>query len=413
MRQVSSMPFKMLIVDDEPIIRRGLQQTIPWDEYMVEVVDLAYDGAEAIEKIKVHGDIDLVLTDVRMPNVDGLKLATFLAENYPDIRTIIISGYDDFKYAQQAIQLGVKDYLLKPVDVDELLNVIAKITSALQEERVAKQQIYQINLQNAIFHQVLDLPDTIPNDSSLLVNVRIYPFITMLKEYKNKTKDLSEEVLQRLTMDWENLVENTLKSQGLESVSVFTSKNIMLTCVTNNLTDFFPENLDFQELYCVFNDTHITIGQLNEVYQRLFEDTRYLSYSKQGFIVSPVSESSIYNPKGSDWLIERAEQYIKSYYTSPIKAQEVADVINISPNYFSSLFKQKTGKSFNEYVNNLRVEAAKQLLGETPFNVNEIAEKVGYREYKYFVDVFKKFTGYTPTKYRILTANEINHERFL
>jgi two-component system, response regulator YesN len=399
------MPFKMLIVDDEPIICRGLQQTIPWDEYMVEVVDLAYDGAEAIQKIKEHGDIDLVLTDVRMPNVDGLRLAAFLAENFPAIRTIIISGYDDFKYAQQAIQLGVKFFLLKPVEVDELIQVIIKITNALQEERKSTKQIYQMNLQNAIFHQVLDLPETTLNHSTLFADVRIYPFITMLRECKNKTKDLSEEELQILKADWEKqLVENSLRSKGYESISVFTSKNVLLTCVTNYQSALTPENLSFPELNCVFNETETTIGRLNEVFQRLNEDTRYLPFSKQGFVVSPVSETSIYNPKGSDRLIERAEQYIRSYYASPIKANEVADFINISPNYFSSLFKQKTGKSFNEYINTLRVEAAKELLEETPFNVYEIAEKVGYREYKYFVDVFKKFTSYTPTKYRNLTA---------
>ncbi|WP_419955475.1 response regulator transcription factor [Neobacillus niacini] len=402
------MPFKMLIVDDEPIICRGLQQTIPWDEYMVEVVDLAYDGAEAIQKIQEHGDIDLVLTDVRMPNVDGLRLAAFLAENYPDIRMIIISGYDDFKYAQQAIQLGVKDYLLKPVEVDELLQVITKITSTLQEERKAAQQIYQMNLQNAIFHQVLDLPDTAPNHSGLFANVRIYPFVTMLKEYKNKTKDLSEEELQNVAVDWENQVEKWLNSQGFSCVSVFPSKNVLLTCVTNHLSDFTPRNLNFQELNGVVNDTDITIGQLNEVYLRLYEDTRYIPFSEDGVVVSPVSESLANKSKANDWLMDRAEQYIKTYYASPIKAHEVADVINISPNYFSSLFKQKTGKSFNEYINTLRVDAAKQLLEETPFNVNEIAEKVGYREYKYFVDVFKKFTGYTPTKYRNVRANNIN-----
>ncbi|WP_082799517.1 response regulator transcription factor [Neobacillus niacini] len=408
MRQVSSMPFKMLIVDDEPIICRGLQQTIPWDEYMVEVVDLAYEGAEAIQKIQEHGDIDLVLTDVRMPNVDGLRLAAFLAENYPDIRMIIISGYDDFKYAQQAIQLGVKDYLLKPVEVDELLQVITKITSTLQEERKAAQQIYQMNLQNAIFHQVLDLPDTAPNHSGLFADVRIYPFVTMLKEYKNKTKGLSEEELQNVAVDWENQVEKWLNSQGFSCVSVFPSKNVLLTCVTNHLSDFTPRNLDFQELNGVVNDTDITIGQLNEVYLRLYEDTRYIPFSEDGVVVSPVSESLANKSKANDWLMDRAEQYIKTFYASPIKAHEVADVINISPNYFSSLFKQKTGKSFNEYINTLRVDAAKQLLEETPFNVNEIAEKVGYREYKYFVDVFKKFTGYTPTKYRNVRANNIN-----
>ncbi|AQS56404.1 hypothetical protein B0W44_12175 [Novibacillus thermophilus] len=90
-----------------------------------------------------------------------------------------------------------------------------------------------------------------------------------------------------------------------------------------------------------------------------------------------------------NWMIERAEAYIQEYYTSNIKAYEVADVINVSPNYFSYLFKQKTGKKFNEYVNQLRVEEAKSLLVETPFKVSEISEQVGFQEYKYFAEVFK------------------------
>ncbi|WP_199868547.1 helix-turn-helix domain-containing protein, partial [Virgibacillus senegalensis] len=104
--------------------------------------------------------------------------------------------------------------------------------------------------------------------------------------------------------------------------------------------------------------------------------------------------------ENNNWLMERAETYIKNYYTTDIKAQEVADVINISPNYFSSLFKQRTGRNFNEYVNVLRVEQAKTLLADTPFKVREVAEQVGYHEYKYFVEVFKKFVGMTPTEYR-------------
>jgi two-component system response regulator YesN len=118
-----------------------------------------------------------------------------------------------------------------------------------------------------------------------------------------------------------------------------------------------------------------------------------------------MAQLDVKQTNSKDLLMERAEKYIQQYYQEQIKAHEVADFINITPNYFSTLFKQKTGKSFNEYVNQLRVEAAKRLLEETPFNINEIAEKVGYSEYKYFVDVFKKMTGYTPSHYRNLTSS--------
>jgi two-component system response regulator YesN len=132
---------------------------------------------------------------------------------------------------------------------------------------------------------------------------------------------------------------------------------------------------------------------------------RLLRAQFEQMICDIMAQLDVKQTNSKDLLMERAEKYIQQYYQEQIKAHEVADFINITPNYFSTLFKQKTGKSFNEYVNQLRVEAAKRLLEETPFNINEIAEKVGYSEYKYFVDVFKKMTGYTPSHYRNLTSS--------
>lgn len=93
----------------------------------------------------------------------------------------------------------------------------------------------------------------------------------------------------------------------------------------------------------------------------------------------------------TDWLIGKAEEYIKEYYKSNIRAHEVADIINISPNYFSSLFNQQTGKSFNEYINDLRIEEAKTLLIETPFKVHEIAELVGFMSINTLLKYLKNF----------------------
>ena len=133
------MSYKILIVDDEPIICQGLSQTIPWENYDIEVVGAVYNGKEAINQISIHPEIDIVITDIRMPNVDGLELSAFIKTNFPNIRVIIISGYDDFEYAKRAIKLGVKDYLLKPVDIDELVDNVKKITTEIEKER--RQQV--------------------------------------------------------------------------------------------------------------------------------------------------------------------------------------------------------------------------------------------------------------------------------
>ena len=106
------MTYNLLIVDDEPIICRGLTLTIPWEEYGIKIAGSVYDGSEAMEKISELQNIDILITDVQMPVVDGLELAEWIKVNHPHISIIMISGYDEFAYAKQALQSGVQDYLL-------------------------------------------------------------------------------------------------------------------------------------------------------------------------------------------------------------------------------------------------------------------------------------------------------------
>ena len=94
------------------------------------------------------------------------------------------------------------------------------------------------------------------------------------------------------------------------------------------------------------------------------------------------------------------------HYLSDLKASEVAAYLKITPSYFSNIFKQSTGKSFSEYMNELRINEARKLLLTTQDKVFEIADRVGYKEYKYFVSVFKLYTGMTPKKYRVLNIKE-------
>ncbi|QMV44713.1 helix-turn-helix domain-containing protein [Cohnella cholangitidis] len=105
------------------------------------------------------------------------------------------------------------------------------------------------------------------------------------------------------------------------------------------------------------------------------------------------------------WIIEKVKKHLADQYRNNLKAFEVAAWLKITPSYFSFIFKQGTGKSFSEYMNELRIDHAKQLLVSTHDKVFEIAEQVGYKEYKYFVTVFKSHTGVTPKEYRKLNAS--------
>lgn len=119
------MKFNLLIVDDEAPIRKGLSQFINWNNLDCCIMATANDGKEAIELLNNH-QIHIVITDIRMPDLDGLKLSAYIHQNFPKIRVIILTGFADFEYAQSAIQYGVSDYIVKPVAKDKIMSSVQK-----------------------------------------------------------------------------------------------------------------------------------------------------------------------------------------------------------------------------------------------------------------------------------------------
>lgn len=128
------MTFHLMIVDDEPTIRKGLSDFIKWDTLDSIVDATACDGAEAMELIRLKQP-DIVITDIRMPQVDGIALAKFIYEEYPQIKVILLTGYADFQYAQSAICYAVSDFLLKPTSKDKLIEAVKKAQAAIAELR--------------------------------------------------------------------------------------------------------------------------------------------------------------------------------------------------------------------------------------------------------------------------------------
>ncbi|WNS44151.1 response regulator [Paenibacillus sp. MMS20-IR301] len=127
--------FNMIIVDDEERARVGIRTLIDWQAHGISIVAEARDGQEALEILSSH-PVDIMLTDIRMPQMDGLELISAVSAKYPHIKSVIMSGYDDFAYAQKAIRVGASNYLLKPSRRQEILNTILAITEQIRSEKL-------------------------------------------------------------------------------------------------------------------------------------------------------------------------------------------------------------------------------------------------------------------------------------
>jgi YesN/AraC family two-component response regulator len=134
--------YRVLVVDDEAIVREAIKSSIHWEQYQIEIGACVANAPDAIAWLE-HEHADLVITDIRMPVIDGLALVEILRAKYPEMEFLIISGYADFEYARQAMRFGVRDYLLKPVDTNTLVNAVCKARDEweMQHDRMHDRQI--------------------------------------------------------------------------------------------------------------------------------------------------------------------------------------------------------------------------------------------------------------------------------
>ena len=130
--------YRVIIADDERIIREGISQKVNWKKLNLELVDLAFDGKDAFEKIKGKNP-DIVITDIKMPGMNGLELIDKVSKCFKNIRFVILSGYDEFDFAKKAMKHGIKHYLLKPTDEDEITKVLKAVKKEIEKEEEKQQ----------------------------------------------------------------------------------------------------------------------------------------------------------------------------------------------------------------------------------------------------------------------------------
>lgn len=390
------MGYKVVIADDEKLILKNLAQIIDWQGLDCEIIGTAQNGQEVMEIIK-NQQADLLLTDISMPEMSGIELLKTLNQIDNKPMVILISGYDDFKYAKEGIKNNAFDYILKPIDYDELEDCVKRALNKLKEQKVSvyeheKYAIYKLITSGKVDAQI--------NNKQALY------FSMIVKNYKEDIELIftkNEEFLSK----WNpNLFVYKLSDKEV-IVAVEMAKHFINQAA--DITDAFSQQL----LHEGSDQCIISIGK---VVEQLFEIKhsvdaakellKYENYISSNVLTEERLKKEYKTSQSAADMMEEALDYIRNNFQTDLGVEQTAEHVGLSVSYFSLLFKQKTSLTFLDYLTNVRMEYACLFLQNTNLKTYEIAEKVGYTDQRYFSQVFKRKMKKTPSEYRKLVKNK-------
>lgn len=403
--------YQVAIVEDQEFIADAIAQMISAEENSFKICGVYYNARDCIHNIRANPP-DIVITDIRMPGMDGIQLSKWLTENYPSIKIIILSGYEDFNYAREAIQIGVCSYLLKPCPPDMMFRCLEETVEKIEAERKNNEIIQKYE---ALFVDNLpSLKQQALISAMFSEGKRLSPDKLGLEYLAGKShlflvdagireEDCNSQESELFLFSCGNMLEELLGPLRHKEFFICNGQFVLLVPVDEALPDkprICLQNAckkvhDIVHRNILFYDGGIlkSLDNLRPSYKAVLEK------SKENYLPQNNSEDA-----GSEVqsVLEQAKQYIHENYYRDISLQDVANVTYVSYNYLSSLFTQNLGINFSVYLSKIRIEKACELLKDPDHKVAEVAEKTGYSNYRYFNYVFKKMTGYTPSEFRRL-----------
>lgn len=535
--------FKVLIIDDEPIIRKGLKNIINWKSFDCEVCGEAADGLDGGELIRELLP-EIIITDIKMPEIDGLSMLRNIKSVVPESKIIILTGHRDFDYIHEALKIGAFDFLLKPSKIEELTSVISRAVKELKfrkdrseefeklnrlftqnisvlREKLLYDVIYEINtneedilqklelfkISTKSFHMLIvqnDLEDTEKKDISqydrhlyqfgiintfkevfsdkfdvidvtlnnigiaflvmpldrneniswildkksaylqeiinscfgFTITIAISSEGTVLTELPQKFGECREALEHKFYMgsnsiifhsdvntffkyDDHSMLEKLQKAliEGIKSGNEASVKE-RLQDINSYLKNIDPMKKDFIKSFywntiSSINNIRITLlsgdgdkrleySELSGLYSLIEKCTNWeeLNMLLEESARSVTQKVNSYNNKSIKLVLRKAVDYLYEHYNEQITLNEVAEHAFVSTYYISRMFKREMGKNFVDFLNEIRIEKAKEMLKDVRYKTYEIAEKVGIPDAHYFSRMFKKYVGVTPTEFR-------------
>jgi len=481
--------YRVLIVDDEPWVAYGISKLIQWGELGFTVMEQTHDGLTAISMIEQFQP-EVVISDIRMPGLDGIELLREIRERELDTAVIFVSGYSEFEYAQQAVKLGAFDYLLKQIDRGALTETVARLKEKLDAKQ--RNNVDPDILLNDLFDLVDSENQTTIDHFLLGKGYRLlnphYRFISCLFPYATISSidqpGVEQEGIQSLSFrtgynqktilvnyderDAFFTIEDFIKLHLQDSVHIGISSSVVcsapllklyqeanialssalcgedLRCIEyrepqnpsplsaellqlelvikENLTAGIKNQIQLISDWCIRQN--LLIDQVTDIYNQIVslirkyfrwsnvdQNIEFLAYDQvtrlyksyhalfQGLQDAFSSQADV-QILISDDQMKDIMTYIDTHYTEDLILGDVAKHFSMSIGYLSSLIKKKTGTSYSEYIIRKRLQLAKELLTDQTLSVQEVVQRVGYKDYFHFNKWFKRHVGVTPSKFR-------------
>lgn len=535
--------IKVFLVEDEMVIRRGIKNSIDWEKEGYIFCGEASDGELAYPMI-IKEKPDILITDIRMPFMDGLELCKLVKEELPNIKILILSGYDEFDYAKEAIRLGVTEYLLKPISSGKLLEALNGVSESIRREKEDKDLVrkymeemrentehekqkffeqmiagnlsmadaletgkkYEMNLSAGMYNLLLfrftlgeenrksgellgeaeyaikklterleyvfefqrdvegwafllmadneeqmservkglskDLEEIMKNYSTIAYFGGIGQPVARLRELEESFREAERALAARFTMELNRIISvedirmaqnvDTLDDIEITSFGEIEKTRTMLEKFLNNgaedeideFVDVYINELPEENLKSVLMRQYIIMdayivmmsfcekiegieGEMQaqseelknsmKTIQTLEEIKNYIRMLLKKIIGV---RDTISGRRYSDIIEIAKDQIRKTYMSDEISLNTIAAEVGMSPSYFSSIFSKEMGKTFVEYLTEIRMDRAKELLMCSSMKTSEIVYEVGYKDPHYFSYIFKKTQNCTPKEFR-------------
>lgn len=405
--------YRLLIVEDEQAIAWGMAKSNPWEEWGFQVAGVCFNGEEAVEFIE-NGEyqVDLVLSDIRMPKMDGLALMEYMNSNHPEIKMIILSGYNDFSYMQTAIRSGVAEYLLKPTDIDEFEELFRRMKKNLDEEKDQKKQYERLkkaqlekhlnNLLRGYGFTAEELEQTFLAEKS-----REYFIVILEADKKCETKEETYQVQVEMIRAVEQF-----KMEGLPSIFFRNYEETvvgLVRCGEGALNeDVIKDYVSrLQKLLDETLEMQVTLG-----FSQPCNDFRMLPecYEQARDCISQKHPAENDNKKKNAVALYIRELVDQEFCSNLMSLEYVAMKVKKNTAYISRIFKNEFDCNFSDYVTHKRLEYSKELLADPALKVYEVAEKSGWAAVSNYIKVFRRYFGESPNEYRTRIFGKVSDE---
>jgi two-component system response regulator YesN len=437
--------YRILVADDEALEREGMRWIISNMMQQQFTVIEAENGREALQQASIHKP-HIVVMDIRMPGMDGLTALRAIQQLLPQTKFVLVTAYESFDYAQEAVRLGAKDYIVKPAKRQDIVALIERLIGQIQQEKqelsaqeeneqrlnklvpLVKSELALRLIASAVDEQeILNMSDSLEITPTLLCAI-----VVALPNGEQHSK-LLEQQIQKL--------QQQLKHRNYQEVnSPFINEHIVLFVIHDEqhaaqaLLDY-ASTLSKQLLTnCMAavpqQVIHIGIGNVHEgitgarrsYYEAVFASTSVMESGQlclfqqiehlhpqpqlihkgeqYAYVQQAISLIQQEREQQTFSIIDAAIHHIERFYQRELSLEDVAEHVHLNPYYFSKVFKQQTGETFIDYITRIRIKKAKQWMNNKELSLKEICHLVGYNDPNYFSRVFKKVTGVTPSAYR-------------